>query len=43
MPLSDREYLQINQALFSLVNAYQVRLAQGQQPGPNSLTVSERG
>ena len=27
MPLSDKEYLQINQALFSLTQAYQARMA----------------
>jgi len=38
MSLSNKEYLQINQALFSLVNAYEVRTREEE----NILTVMER-
>jgi DNA-binding MarR family transcriptional regulator len=43
MKLSDPEYLQINQALFSLVNAYQNRANLEPSGASESLTVSERG
>lgn len=43
MALSDHEYLQINQALFSLVNAYHSRSTLEQHDAPEPLTVSERG
>lgn len=43
MTLSDDEYLQINQALFSLVNAYHNRATLEQQDAAEALTVSERG
>ncbi len=43
MALSDAEYLQMNQALFSLVNAYHNRAATDSQDMAESLTVSERG
>ena len=43
MALSDQDYLQINQALFSLVNEYQNRADRESQDSDDSLTVSERG
>ena len=43
MTLSEQEYLQINQALFSLVNAYHSRSNLEQKDTIESLTVSERG
>jgi DNA-binding MarR family transcriptional regulator len=43
MAPSDREYLQINQALFCLANAYHSRAVQEQAAPNTSLSVSERG
>ena len=43
MTLSEQEYLQINQSLFSLVNAYQNRASLDQEISEYDLTVSERG
>ncbi len=40
-PLKDKEYIQINQALFSAVNVYESRIRKGKTR--SSLTVSERG
>ncbi len=42
MPLSDREFLQINLALVSLVNAYLNRVGQEGQGAAASLSVAER-
>jgi len=42
MPLSDKEFLQINQALFSLRNAYQTRIAHEEQLHPTGLKLSDR-
>jgi DNA-binding MarR family transcriptional regulator len=43
MTRSDHDYLQINQALFSLVNAYHSRATREQEDASESLTVAERG
>lgn len=43
MKLSDLETFQINQALFSLVNAYHRRAAEETSPSGLQLTVAERG
>ncbi|MBI9052009.1 MAG: MarR family transcriptional regulator [Anaerolineaceae bacterium] len=43
MGLSDKEYLQINQAIFSLANAYDKRLLQESKDEEDPLSVSERG
>jgi len=43
MTLSDHEYLQINQALFSVVNAYHSRSTLEQKDALSPLNVSERG
>ena len=40
--LSSREYLQINQALFSLTHAYESRMAAAESHKPTSLTLSDR-
>ncbi len=42
MSLSDKEYLQINQALFSLTHAYDSRSATDEQRNPTGLTLSDR-
>ncbi len=42
MPLSDREYLQINQALFSLAHAYESRRAEVERQYPTGLALSDR-
>lgn len=39
MPLTDKEFLQINQALFSLAHAYESRMAQENFPEETGLTV----
>ena len=40
--LSAREYLQINQALFSLAHAYESRMAKAEAQEPSGLALSER-
>jgi DNA-binding MarR family transcriptional regulator len=42
MSLSDAEYLQINQALFSLAHAYESRRARDEQRHPTGLLLSDR-
>ncbi|MBI9044950.1 MAG: MarR family transcriptional regulator [Anaerolineaceae bacterium] len=42
MALKDKEYLQINQALFSLTNAYGTRLDREEKENPTDLLVSDR-
>ena len=42
MSLSDKEYLQINQALFSLTHTYESRMAKGEQKNPTGLMLSDR-
>ena len=42
MPLSDQEYLQINQALFSLANAYDVRRVEEKAEEVTGLTMPEQ-
>jgi DNA-binding MarR family transcriptional regulator len=42
MPLSDAQYLQINQALFSLAHAYESRRARDEQHNPTGLALSDR-
>jgi DNA-binding MarR family transcriptional regulator len=42
MSLSDREYLQINQALFSLANAYDVRRTEEKADKTTGLTLPEQ-
>jgi DNA-binding MarR family transcriptional regulator len=42
MSLSDKEYLQINQALFSLTNAYKSRMTRKEQQDPIGLMLSDR-
>ena len=42
MPLSDKEYLQLNQALFSLTQAYSIRAAKYEKNNPTGLTFSDR-
>jgi len=39
MPLTDQEILQINQALFSLTNAYEVRMARENPPEKIGMTL----
>ena len=39
MPLTDKEFLQINQALFSLAHSYESRMAQENFPEETGLTV----
>jgi MarR family transcriptional regulator for hemolysin len=39
MPISDQETLQINQALFSLTNAYEVRMVQENPPKRTGMTL----
>jgi DNA-binding MarR family transcriptional regulator len=39
MPLTDKETLQINQALFSLTHAYEVRMTQENLPEKTGLTL----
>ena len=41
MPLSDKEYLQINQALFSLAHAYESRLAEEEMRNTLGLRLSD--
>jgi len=40
--LSSREYLQINQALFSLAHAYESRMAETEAQKPTGLTLTDR-
>jgi DNA-binding MarR family transcriptional regulator len=40
--LSSREYLQINQALFSLAHAYESRMAEAEAQKPAGLTLPDR-
>ena len=40
--LSARQYLQVNQALFSLAHAYESRMAQAEAQEPSGLALSER-
>jgi DNA-binding MarR family transcriptional regulator len=42
MSLSDREYVQINQALFSLAHAYESRRAESERQHPTGLALSDR-
>jgi len=42
MPLSDKEYVQINQALFSLAHAYESRRAEDERRHPTGLSLSDR-
>lgn len=42
MSLSDKEYLQINQALFSLTHSYESRSTTEEQRNPTGLTLSGR-
>ena len=42
MSLSDNEYLQLNQALFSLTQAYSVRAAKYEKNNPTGLAFSDR-
>lgn len=42
MPLSNKEYLQINQALHCLVQAYESRMLKSIEPNPLKLTLSDR-
>ena len=42
MSLSDKEYLQINQALFSLTHTYESRSTREEQRNPSGLTLSGR-
>jgi len=42
MPLSDKKYLQINQALFSLVHAYESRMAEDEQRLQSGLSLADR-
>ena len=42
MPLSDKEYLQLNQALFSLSQAYYIRAAKYEKNNKTGLAFSDR-
>ena len=42
MPLTDKEYLQLNQALFSMSHAYHLRAAKYEKKNPTGLTFSDR-
>ncbi len=42
MPLSDKQYLQINQSLFSLAHAYESRIAEDERRHPTGLLLSDR-
>ena len=42
MSLSDEEFIQINQALFSLVHAYEARMAREARTAPKGLSVADR-
>ena len=42
MPLADKEYLQINQALFSLAHAYEAHRAESERQHPTGLALSDR-
>ncbi|MDY6878050.1 MAG: MarR family transcriptional regulator [Chloroflexota bacterium] len=42
MPLSDQEYLQINQSLFSLAHAYESRMAEDERRQSTGLLLSDR-
>jgi MarR family transcriptional regulator for hemolysin len=39
MPLTDKQALQVNQALFSLVNAYEARMTQENPPDETGMTL----
>jgi DNA-binding MarR family transcriptional regulator len=41
MPLSDKQYLQVNQALFSLTHAYESRMAQEETRNALGLALSD--
>jgi DNA-binding MarR family transcriptional regulator len=41
MPLSDKEYLQINQALFTLTHAYESRMSKGEPRNVLDLKLSD--
>jgi len=41
MPLSDKQYLQVNQALFSLTHAYESRMAQEETRSALGLALSD--
>jgi DNA-binding MarR family transcriptional regulator len=41
MPLSDKQYLQVNQALFSLTHAYESRMAQEETRNTLGLALSD--
>ena len=41
MPLTTKEYIQINQALFSLAHAYESRMKKEMKSDPSSLSVYE--
>ena len=42
MSLSDKEYLQINQALFSLTHSYESRMTKEAQQNPLGIMISDR-
>ena len=42
MTLSDKEYIQINQALHCLTHAYESRMNKEEQQNPSGLTLSDR-
>ena len=42
MSLSDKEFIQTNQALFSLVHAYEARMAREYRAAPTGLSVADR-
>jgi DNA-binding MarR family transcriptional regulator len=42
MPLTDQEYIQINQALFSLSHAYETRMQREEVENPTGLALSDR-
>ncbi len=42
MALTEKEYLQINQALFTLAHAYEVRRAEAERQNPTGLLLSDR-
>jgi DNA-binding MarR family transcriptional regulator len=42
MPLTDKEYLQLNQSIFSLTQAYSTRSAKYEKNNPTGLAFSDR-
>jgi DNA-binding MarR family transcriptional regulator len=42
MSLTEREYIQINQALFSLAHAYEARMQREEAENPSGLALSDR-